>query len=143
MMWLEKHHAEVWDKQIEDDLEVGRLDALIAEIDAEYMEEALMEKQYVDLRDQGYWISGSRVSLESVIFAFLDGYSPETIVAECFPILSLEQVYGAIAYYLSNRRQVNAYLQQVDEDFEAFQQATLDPDPFLATLKRCPPRHSQ
>ncbi len=87
-----------------------------------------MEKQYVDLRDQGYWISGSRVSLESVIFAFLDGYSPETIMAECFPTLSLEQVYGAIAYYLSNRRQVNDYLRQVDEDFKAFQQTTLDPD---------------
>lgn len=87
-----------------------------------------MEKQYVELRDQGYWISGSRVSLESVIFAFLDGYSPETIVAECFPILSLEQVYGAIAYYLSNRAQVNVYLRQVDKEFKAFQLITLDPD---------------
>jgi hypothetical protein len=36
MTWLEKHHAAVWDKQIEDDLESGRLDALLAEIDAEY-----------------------------------------------------------------------------------------------------------
>ena len=87
-----------------------------------------MERQYVELRDQGYWITGSRVSLESVIFAFLDGYSPETIVAECFPVLTLEQVYGAIAYYLSNRRQVNVYLRQTDEEFETFQQATLDPE---------------
>lgn len=87
-----------------------------------------MEKQYVDLRDQSYWISGSRVSLESVIFSFLDGYSPETIMAECFPTLSLEQVYGATAYYLSNRHQVNAYLRQVDEDFKAFRQTTLDPE---------------
>ena len=85
-----------------------------------------MENQYVELRDHGYWISGSRISLESVVFAFLDGYSPETIAAKCFPILTLEQVYGTIAYYLSDRRQVDTYLRQVDEEFETFQQTTRD-----------------
>jgi len=34
--WLEIHHARIWDKQIEDDLEAGRLDALLAEVDKEY-----------------------------------------------------------------------------------------------------------
>jgi len=34
--WLESHHAGIWDKQIEDDLEAGRLDALLAEVDKEY-----------------------------------------------------------------------------------------------------------
>jgi len=87
-----------------------------------------VEKQYIEQRENGYWIAGSRVSLESVIFAFLDGLSPETIVAECFPILSLEQVYGAITYYLSNRSVIDAYLQQMDSKFEAFQQVTRDPD---------------
>lgn len=86
-----------------------------------------MEKRYVEWRDQGYWISGSRVSLESVIAAFLDGYSPETIAAECFPVLSLEQVYGAITYYLGNRHEVDTYLRQADEEFAAYQQTTRDP----------------
>lgn len=36
MTWIEKHHAEAWDKQIEEDLDAGRLDALLAEIDTEY-----------------------------------------------------------------------------------------------------------
>lgn len=36
MAWLEDHHAKVWDGQIEDDLEAGRLDALLAEVDGEY-----------------------------------------------------------------------------------------------------------
>ncbi len=36
MAWLEAYYAQVWDKQIEDDLEVGRLDALLAEVDKEY-----------------------------------------------------------------------------------------------------------
>jgi hypothetical protein len=34
--WLEEYHAKVWDSQIEHDLEAGRLDALLAEIDEEY-----------------------------------------------------------------------------------------------------------
>lgn len=35
MAWLENHHAQVWDEQIESDLESGRLDALLAEVDEE------------------------------------------------------------------------------------------------------------
>lgn len=85
-----------------------------------------MNKEYVEQRDQGYWISGSRVSLESVVFAFLDGLAPDTIVAECFPTLTLEQVYGAITYYLSYRADIDAYLRQVGVEFKAFQQATHD-----------------
>lgn len=87
-----------------------------------------MKEQYVEQQGQAYLISGSRVSLESVIFPFLDGLSPETIVVECFPTLSLEQVYGAITYYLSHRQEVDAYLRQVEGEFEAFQQATHDPE---------------
>ncbi len=34
--WLEEYRARLWDKQIEDDLEAGRLDALLAEVDREY-----------------------------------------------------------------------------------------------------------
>jgi hypothetical protein len=36
MAWLENYHAQVWDEQIEQDLETGRLDALLAEVDKEY-----------------------------------------------------------------------------------------------------------
>jgi len=34
--WFEEYQARVWDKQIEDDLAAGRLDAILAEVDAEY-----------------------------------------------------------------------------------------------------------
>jgi len=36
MAWLENYHAQAWDKQIEEDLEAGRLDPLLAEVDKEY-----------------------------------------------------------------------------------------------------------
>jgi len=36
MSWLAEHHAQVWDNQIGYDLDSGRLDALLAEVDKEY-----------------------------------------------------------------------------------------------------------
>lgn len=68
-----------------------------------------MAREYIERRNGGYYLVGSRVSFESVIHPFLDGASPESIV-EDFPTLSLEQVYGAITFYLANRAEINAYL---------------------------------
>ena len=36
MTWLQDYHERLWDKQIEDDLEAGRLDPLLAEVDGEH-----------------------------------------------------------------------------------------------------------
>ena len=68
-----------------------------------------MEKCYVEKRNAGYWVAGTRVSLDSLVLAVLDGLSPETIVVECFPVLTLEQVYGAITYYLAHRADMDRY----------------------------------
>ncbi len=64
-----------------------------------------------------------------MVLAFLEGLSPETIVAECFPVLTLEQAYGAIAYYLAHRREVDAELQGADAEFEALRQAGRSAEP--------------
>lgn len=88
-----------------------------------------MEREYVEKHDEGYWIAGTRVSLDSVVFAFLDGLSPETIASECFPVLTLEQVFGAITYYLANRVEIDEYLKSTDEEFESLRQATRSADP--------------
>ena len=79
-----------------------------------------MAHEYVEQHDGGYWVAGSRISLDSVVYAFLEGLAPETIVAECFPVLTLEQVYGAITYYLAHRAEVDAYLKASDAEEAAF-----------------------
>jgi hypothetical protein len=38
LAWISEYHARVWDQQIEQDLEDGRLDSLLAEVDREYEE---------------------------------------------------------------------------------------------------------
>lgn len=34
--WFADYHVEAWDRQIERDLDAGRLDALLADVDVEY-----------------------------------------------------------------------------------------------------------
>lgn len=66
--------------------------------------------KYVEETPEGHWqVAGSGVSLESVAYAYRDGLSAEAIAVE-FPTLSLEQVHGAIAFYLHHLADVDKYL---------------------------------
>jgi uncharacterized protein (DUF433 family) len=75
-----------------------------------------MPKEYVEQRNGGHYVQGTRVSLDSVVYAFLRGETAEGI-ADSFPALSLEQVYGAIAFYLANRESFDCYLEQSKAEF--------------------------
>ncbi len=55
-------------------------------------------------------ITGSRITLDSLVRAFQQGATAEQI-QEDFPSLSLREIYGAIAYYLEHVEAVNEYLQ--------------------------------
>jgi hypothetical protein len=76
-----------------------------------------MEKEYVIKNENGYRLVGSRVSLDSIVYDWRNGLSPESIV-ENFRTLTLEQVYGAITYYLAHQAEVDTHLQQQREKFE-------------------------
>lgn len=54
-------------------------------------------------------IGRTRVSLDSVIYHFNNGSSPEEI-RDRFPTLDLADIYGTIAYYLRHREEVDAFL---------------------------------
>jgi uncharacterized protein (DUF433 family) len=56
-------------------------------------------------------VTGTRVSLDSVIYAFDEGATPEEI-AQAFPTLDLAAIYSVIGYYLQNRAEVEQYLEQ-------------------------------
>ncbi|MEO8025289.1 MAG: DUF433 domain-containing protein [Bryobacteraceae bacterium] len=90
-----------------------------------------MAKEYIEQRDSGYYVAGTRVSLDSLVHAFHRGESPETI-CENFETLHLEEVYGAIAYYLSNQAAVDSYLRSQAEKWTAGRR---DSDPLPAGLR--------
>jgi uncharacterized protein (DUF433 family) len=54
-------------------------------------------------------VSGTRVSLETVVYAFDSGSTAEEIVQQ-YPSLSLSNVYAIISYVLDNRESVDAYV---------------------------------
>ncbi len=65
-----------------------------------------MAKDYVEERNGGLYVAGTRVSLDSIVQCFREGLSPETIAGE-FDTLTLAQVYGAIAHYLDNQAAID------------------------------------
>ncbi len=78
--------------------------------------------EYVQQNADGTWrVMDSRVSLDSVVYAYWEGKSPEAI-AEEFPTLSAEFVYGAIAFYLRRKSDIDAYLAQQSNRWEQLRQ---------------------
>jgi hypothetical protein len=101
--------------------------------------DGVLSAEYVVANESGYYVSGTRVSLDSIVYAFLGGQTAEAI-AQAFPVLTLEQVYGAVTFYLAHRQDVDAYLSVQREDFESKRAAALAADPMfyqkLAAIRR-------
>src|SRR5271154_7191807 len=69
----------------------------------------LMPNDYVNFSEGVYLIADTRVSLDSLVYLFREGMSAESMV-ESYPALTLEQVHGALAFYLANQEEIDAYL---------------------------------
>lgn len=83
-------------------------------------------------------VGDSRVRLDTVIYAFNDGYTVEEIVAQ-YPALDLTDVYAVIAFYLGHRPAVDEYIAEragkaaaikgeieSKPEYQAFRQQLLD-----------------
>ena len=79
-------------------------------------------------------VGNSRVLLETVIRAFQDGASPESIVNR-YSTLSLSDVYNTIGYYLRHKDAVEAYLSQREQLAESVQQRLSSIQPDLSFIR--------
>ena len=77
--------------------------------------EAMMEKSYVEQRDHGYWITGTRISLDSL--STPSSAVRRQSIQRAFPLLTLEEFYGAITFYLAHAQEIDAYLAQAEAGF--------------------------
>ena len=68
-----------------------------------------MLKEHVRKVEGVYRVGHTRVSLDSLVYLFREGMSAEGMV-DSYPALTLEQVSGALAFYLGNQQEVDAYL---------------------------------
>jgi uncharacterized protein (DUF433 family) len=62
-------------------------------------------------------VGKTRVPLDTVVYAFNQGSSPEEIVMS-YPSLELGDVYAVVNYYLHNRTEVDVYLSQREAEAE-------------------------
>ena len=79
-------------------------------------------------------VGNSRVLLETVIRAFQDGASPESIVNR-YSTLSLSDVYNTIGYYLRHQGVVEAYLRQREQVAESVQERLSEVQPDLSAIR--------
>lgn len=56
-------------------------------------------------------VGGTRVTLDTVLFAYQEGDTAEDIVDQ-FTSLQLADVHAVLSYYLQNRAEVEAYLSE-------------------------------
>ena len=78
-----------------------------------------MSREFVERREGSLYVAGSRVPLAHIAQEFQSGESPEAIRSH-YPTLSLEAVYGAIAFYLGHRDEVESDMaerKRVEEEF--------------------------
>jgi len=80
-------------------------------------------------------IADTRISLDSVVTAFLQGHSPATI-QEQYPGLTQAQVNGAIDYFLAHRSEVEEYLTRQAEVWRRLRaEAENNPSPVVERLR--------
>lgn len=62
-------------------------------------------------------VGGTRVMLDTIVYAFQDGATTEEIVQQ-YPALNIRDAYLAIGYYLSHRTEIDDYLREAERQGE-------------------------
>jgi uncharacterized protein (DUF433 family) len=74
--------------------------------------------EYVEVRNGGYYVAGTRIGLDVVTYDFRNGRSPEAIF-DAYPLIgSLAKVYGAITFILEHPKEIEACLADQDRRYE-------------------------
>ncbi len=94
-----------------------------------------MRTEFVELRQGSFYVRGSRVPLAHLVREFQRGESPEAIRSH-YPTLSLEQVYGAITYYLGHKEDVEKDLLEREREEDAYRAAHTTPPEIKKKFER-------
>ena len=70
-----------------------------------------MDREFVERRDAGFYLIGSRVPIDRIVWEYRNGEDPETIQSH-YPTLSLEQVDGGITFYLNHKDEVEQVIEE-------------------------------
>ena len=81
-----------------------------------------MNREFVEHRDGSFYLAGSRVPLAHLVREFQHGELPEAIRSH-YPTLTLEQIYGAITFYLGSKEDVEADIAERERAEDEFAEA--------------------
>jgi uncharacterized protein (DUF433 family) len=73
---------------------------------------------YIEERNGGLYVAGTRVGLDVVAYDFRNGRSAEAIFDAYPSIGSLAKVYGAITFILEHPKEIEDYLAEQDRRYE-------------------------
>jgi uncharacterized protein (DUF433 family) len=71
-------------------------------------------------------IDGTRITVNQIVVWYKQGYSPEEI-ADQYPHLTLAQVYTALAYYHTNREEIETDLAAEKKEADRLEQEYQQP----------------
>ena len=78
-----------------------------------------MDRDFVERREAGFYLIGSRVPIDRIVWEYRNGEDPGTIQSH-YPTLSLEQVNGAIAFYLNHKDEVEQVMEERKRQEDAY-----------------------
>ena len=85
-----------------------------------------MACDYIERRETGFYIVGSSVPIDRIVWEYRNGEDPETIRSH-YPTLSLEQVNGAIAFYQSHKEEIEQGMEERRRAEDAYTEANPNP----------------
>ena len=92
--------------------------------------------EYVEVRNGGFYVAGTRIGLDVVIYDFQSGRSAEAIF-EAYPSIgSLAKVYGAITFILEHPAEIGAYLKDQDRRYEEIKERHPLPSDLIERFER-------
>ena len=94
-----------------------------------------MNKEFIERRDEGFYLIGSRVPIDNIVWEYRRGEDPETTQSH-YPTLSLEEVNGAIAFYLDHKEEVEQVIKERRRREDEYIAANPTPPDVIAISKR-------
>ena len=94
-----------------------------------------MDRDFVERRDGSFYLIRSRVPLAHLVREFQQGEPPEAIRSH-YPTLSLEQVYGAITFYLGHKSEVEDDIAERRREEDAYSAAHPTPPDIKEKFER-------
>jgi uncharacterized protein (DUF433 family) len=96
----------------------------------------LPTNEYVEVREGRYYVAGTRIGLDVLIYDFRRGETPEAILQAYPTIGSLAKAYGVITFILEHPEAVDHYLQEQDANWKQFRDEHPIPEAMLDRFYR-------